>query len=283
MREADSGTRSLLDGLELATAPIRQVVVGEQGVIAAMNAGFDAARGDLVANVDDDAVPRPDWLARVEALMESDNKVGGVGGRDWVHHGDQVEDGAEPIVGVVRWYGRPVGNHHLGVGGVREVQYLKGANMSFRMAALDGIRLDHGLRITGAGSGARDGWEIALCLAVRRGGWRLLYDPQLAVDHYPAARAGGGRDARSRPDAIRGAAHNETYALMSGLSPLQRGVALAYGLLVGSREAPGLAALIERLLRLRKPRTSLRLFLAASAGRLAGVRSALTVRRHART
>jgi glycosyltransferase involved in cell wall biosynthesis len=277
-RENDSETRSLLEKVRLANAPVRSVTVAEQGVVAAMNAGFDAAQGDLVANVDDDAVPRTDWLARIEASLRGDERVGGVGGRDWVHRGDLVENGQEPVVGTVRWYGRLVGNHHLGVGGPREVHFLKGANMSFRAEALDGIRLDERLRVTGAGSGARDGWEIALCLAVRRSGWRLLYDPAVAVDHYPAKRLGGGRDARRDPEAVGGAAHNETYALMRGLPLWHRVVVLAYGLMVGTREAPGVVVFAERLVRGRDLRGSIRLFMAAVRGRLGGLGSALAGR-----
>lgn len=36
---------------------------------------------------------------------------------------------------LVQWFGRVIGNHHLGTGGVREVDILKGVNMSFRQTA----------------------------------------------------------------------------------------------------------------------------------------------------
>jgi len=58
-------------------------------------------------------------------LTLSDSCVGGVGGRDWVYHGTQLEDGARKVIGRVHWFGRVIGNHHLGVGEPREVDVLK--------------------------------------------------------------------------------------------------------------------------------------------------------------
>lgn len=37
-----------------------------QGILRATAAGFDAAHGDILARIDADSVPRPDWIARVE-------------------------------------------------------------------------------------------------------------------------------------------------------------------------------------------------------------------------
>ena len=44
-------------------------------------------------------------------------------------------------------------------------------------------------------------------------GWRVVYDPDVIVDHYPAQRHDDARDARST-EAVLAEEHNEVYALM---------------------------------------------------------------------
>jgi cellulose synthase/poly-beta-1,6-N-acetylglucosamine synthase-like glycosyltransferase len=225
-------------GLFEAAAPgaaLRCVTVDEEGVVSSLNAGLAGARGDIVAITDDDAVPRADWLQRIESMLAADDGVGAVGGRDWVRLDGDLLDGEKPVVGRVRWFGRVVGNHHLGAGPAREVQLLKGANMAVRRAALDGITIDMGLR----GNGAQPHWEIDLCLRLRRAGWRLVYDPAVAVDHLPAERH--DEDQRNgRPlTALENEVYNETRALLRGLSWWHKPIHLTYGLLVGARSTPG--------------------------------------------
>jgi glycosyltransferase involved in cell wall biosynthesis len=54
------------------------------GIVAAMNAGLEAAKEDIIAFTDDDAAPHPDWLARIENhFLWQMSSIGGVGGRDY--------------------------------------------------------------------------------------------------------------------------------------------------------------------------------------------------------
>lgn len=184
VRADDRETRAALDTVKLTATALRTISVDAHGVVAAMNAGLDAATGEIIAMTDDDAAPRPDWLAQIHAHLEQRPDVGGVGGRDWLHLDAGIEHGTQAVVAKLYAYGRLTGSQHLGTGGPREVDVLKGANMAFRRTALAGLRLDERLR----GSGAQMHWELALGLAVKRAGWRLIYDPAVAVDHYPAER-----------------------------------------------------------------------------------------------
>lgn len=244
VRESDAETRALLERVEPGSSlPLRTIRVPVPGIIAARNAGTDAARGDVIAFVDDDAAPHPDWLARIEAHFRADPEVGGVGGRDWNYHDGRLESGSREVVGKVQWFGRVIGNHHLGVGGPREVDIIKGVNMSYRRTATRGIRFDENLE--GTGAQAADDW--AFSLAVKRAGWKIVYDPAVAVDHYIASRS----DRDFRPfqmgqrhlfdsTALRDHVHNETLVLLMHLPPLRRLVFGVWALLVGTRDAFGL-------------------------------------------
>jgi hypothetical protein len=52
-------------------------------------------------------------------------KIGGVGGRDYMHIGGVLQDGRARVVGKVPLFGKHIGNHHLGFGEPREVDMLK--------------------------------------------------------------------------------------------------------------------------------------------------------------
>lgn len=54
---------------------------GDQGLSGARNTGVAAARGAIIAFLDDDAYAEPEWLERLAAMLE-DPKVAGVGG--WI-------------------------------------------------------------------------------------------------------------------------------------------------------------------------------------------------------
>jgi cellulose synthase/poly-beta-1,6-N-acetylglucosamine synthase-like glycosyltransferase len=219
-----------------ASADVTLAFVSVPGQIAALNAGLRAVRTDVVAFTDDDAAPRPDWLERIAAHFRGDLSLGGLGGRDWIHQHGRLESGSERVVGVITWYGRLIGNHHLGAGPSREVDVLKGANMSFRVSALEGIRFDERLR----GSGAQVFNELGVCLAVKKRGWRIVYDPTLAVDHYPAVRHDEDKRNFFSRAAIGHAAYNETLTLSEHLPRQRRIVFLLWALIVGNRAAPGL-------------------------------------------
>jgi glycosyltransferase involved in cell wall biosynthesis len=247
-RAQDDETWRLLGAREEDGLPLRSLRVETQGVVASLNAGLDAARGDLVAITDDDAEPRPEWLERIERHLRREPDLGGVGGRDWMHQDGRVLDGEEPVVGRIRWFGRVIGRHHLGAGPPREVDMLKGANMAVRAEALRGMRLDESLR----GSGMQMHWEMGLCLALKRAGWRLLYDPEVAVDHYSAPRFDEDQRVGRSLVALENEVYNHTRTLLGGLSWWRKPFFLGYGLLVGARWAPGVVTGLELTIRGRR-------------------------------
>lgn len=243
VRDTDNETWAFLQNSHLEI-PVRPVTVTITGQVAALNVGLAAATGDIIAITDDDAEPHPDWLAKIEAHFASDDRIGGVGGRDIVYiNGQEYYHHQATEVGRLAWMGKPIGNHHVGVGKAREVDILKGANMSYRRQAIGTIRFDSRLR----GTGAQVHNDLAFSLAIKRQGWKLLYDPAVCVNHYCAERF--DEDARNtfNAKAFANQIHNETLALLDYLSPLRRLVFILWFNLVGSRNNLGLVQLCRLL------------------------------------
>ncbi|HEY4810879.1 MAG TPA: glycosyltransferase [Solirubrobacteraceae bacterium] len=248
--------------------PVKLVLVERPGVVAAMNAGIDVSSGDVVALTDDDATPREDWLARLVAVYESDERaqVAAVGGRDWVHtkQGRLIDDAAQ-TVGKVSWFGRVTGNHHLGVGPSRDVDVLKGVNLSVRGPLLREVRIDERLR----GVGTEHHWEVALCLTLAGRGLRIVYDPGIAVDHHLQERVEDSR--KFDAGELRDSTFNETLALLEYLPMWRRASYVVWAFALGTKSTPGVAQLLRSLP--ASGGSSWSQFRGAQAGLIAGMRA----------
>jgi cellulose synthase/poly-beta-1,6-N-acetylglucosamine synthase-like glycosyltransferase len=231
---------------------LRHYEVPRHGLVAALNGGLAIARGSIVAFIDDDAVPIAGWLERIVQTFERDERIAAVGGRDVVVVDGKVVDLPEtsrqrsegPVVGRVQWFGRMYGNHHLGRGSARDVDVIKGANMSFRRTTVIGHGFDN--RLTGRGVQMHS--ELSICLPLRRRGLRVVYDPEITVTHYPAPRVAGDLREDPRREAVAAAAHNEALSVLDHFGPPRRVVYAAWAFAIGARDAPGLAILGRDLL-----------------------------------
>lgn len=246
--------------------PLRAGTAHEPGVVAAMNAALAGCRADstIIAITDDDTEPRPDWIERLLACF-GDARAGGAGGRDW----QPFERGDRADVGRMQWFGRLIGNHHLGAGPPRDVDVLKGANCAYRASLLRAVGFDTRL----AGSGAQVYWELALCLPLRAVGWRLVYDPAIAVEHHVEPRDDGDQVHRGvfTAQPLSDAVHNQTLVLLERRGVAARAAFLAWALIAGTRIEPGLAQLV--LLVLRGDRDAFARWRATLDGRMRGWRS----------
>ena len=193
---------------------LRTVSVSQPGQVQALNCGLTVVRTPLVAITDDDARPHVDWIERICEHF-ADPTVGAVGGRDVVYWEGQLLDGSTKLVGRVQWYGRVIGNHHLS-GPAQDVQFLKGANMSYRRDALLGF--DEQL----AGHGAQVCNDMQASLRVHVSGWRVVWDPAVAVDHFPAERLDEDKRLTPTMRAVANQLHNQTYILLSLLRGWRR-------------------------------------------------------------
>ncbi|WP_247886888.1 glycosyltransferase family 2 protein [Azospirillum sp. SYSU D00513] len=267
VRDDDPASRAMAERFA-RVLPLDIVELDLPGQVMAINRALDHARGDIVAITDDDAVPHADWIERIEAWYHLDERIGGVGGRDYVFKEGRLESGRARTVGRLQWFGRVIGNHHLGVERPCDVDVLKGANWSLRRSAIGSLRLNTRLR----GAGAQVQNDLDFSLRLRRSGWRLVYDPRVAVDHFPSVR----HDVDQRgagyfhPLAQENAAFNDTVALMDHFPSFNRSVFIVWSFLVGTSEFPGLAQWMR--LTLRGDRHAAAKLRATLRGRLAGLR-----------
>jgi cellulose synthase/poly-beta-1,6-N-acetylglucosamine synthase-like glycosyltransferase len=267
-REGDEPTRDLVLKWEQSNARYAKVTesINKPGQVAALNAGVHCATCDVVAFLDDDTEPSSNWVARLRKWFSSDPTVAGVGGRDIIvssHYDFNVSRSRwTNRVGTVTWYGRCVGNHHVGAEFPMEVDVLKGCNMAYRREL---ARFDENLR----GTGAQVHNELVLGLWLRDCGYRLIYDPEMVVKHFVAERFDeDGRTVRSKK-AIENEGFNQVYAIGSRPRFFKALMGVMYSILVGSRSTPGLARLIFALVQHESKTVSA--FLPAMKGKISAV------------
>ena len=148
----------------LHLAPLRQC---NRGPAAARNAGLKIAKGDLIAYLDSDCVPEPDWLTTLKQSF-SEEPIVGVGGLRRLQPTTLVNR----YLAFYRIFEPKV---HRG-----EVLYLVTGNCCFQRTAL--------LEVGGFNEAFTKpgGEEVELCYRLRAQGYRLQYNPQCVVTAFDA-------------------------------------------------------------------------------------------------
>ncbi|BDV31229.1 glycosyltransferase family 2 protein [Microbacterium terricola] len=181
--------RSCLDALAVQTRAVDEIVVVDngstdataavaraagarvvtesiRGVLPATAAGFDAARGDLLARLDADSVPPPDWAARVVAAFEDDRGLDALSGPGAFY-------GGSPLT---HWVAEHlyIGAYRVVVGGIMGHPVLYGSNLALRADTWRDVRT----RVHRTMADVHDDFDICMNLEP---GTNIRFDMDLVV------------------------------------------------------------------------------------------------------
>lgn len=172
------------DGSALVAAAYGARVVRESspGIPAAAAAGYDAARGEVVARCDADSLPPADWLARIADRMASDPDLQALTGTGWFY------DLPHLLAGLLRRL--YLGTFYVAVHAALGHTALWGSNMAFRRQAW----LDVRHRVHRTDPELHDDIDLAFALGPAP---TIRYDPRLRVG-VSARSLRGGRQLQQR-------------------------------------------------------------------------------------
>jgi hypothetical protein len=167
------GTRELLQTL---AGDLVLVTIPERNLSRSRNAGIDAATGDVVCFIDDDAVADPGWLEALATSYASD-LADAIGGFVYDHTGYRFQSRylyCDRLGRVV--YGAEDHHSHFNFPQSARFPYLMGTNATFRRAILEEV----------GGFDEVFAWfydESELCLRLNDLGFRIAVNPHAVVYH----------------------------------------------------------------------------------------------------
>lgn len=167
--------------LEKAAGRLRYILEQQRGCSAVRNAGVAAARGNIIAFVDDDAVADPGWLEALAKTYRSHPDAWCVGGKILLKLPDALPRWFDPHSVTLMGY---LSGLDLGDATVerRYPNDVWGANFSVRRSALERVGLfDTTLGL--AGSRLTLGEETELCWRIQEARGAVYYCGEAVVTH----------------------------------------------------------------------------------------------------
>lgn len=168
---------------ETFPVPLRLIDEPARGVSRARNAGWRSASGSIVAYIDDDCYPAPDFVDRILDRFENEGSLGYLGGAVLPY------DPSDALVTIVA--GRePV---EIPPGGFVTPGLMICANLAFRREALEAVG---GFDVVfGYGAGFGGGVDAVVedvdaAARASAAGWRGRYDPEVVVRHHHGRKSG---------------------------------------------------------------------------------------------
>jgi O-antigen biosynthesis protein len=145
----------------------RLISTANRGLSNARNTGWQEAKGEIVAYIDDDAYPDPHWLTYIAAAFMRTMHVG-IGGPNLPPPGDGLI--ADCVANA------PGGPVHVLLSDT-EAEHIPGCNMAFRKTALQAIGgFDPQFRTAGD--------DVDVCWRLHQQGWTIGFSPAAMVWHH---------------------------------------------------------------------------------------------------
>jgi|RhiMetdeSRZDD1v2_1073273.scaffolds.fasta_scaffold89715_2 GT2 family glycosyltransferase len=145
----------------------RLISTANRGLSNARNTGWQEAKGEIVAYIDDDAYPDPHWLTYIATAFMRTTHVG-IGGPNLPPPGDGAI--ADCVANA------PGGPVHVLLSDT-EAEHIPGCNMAFRKTALQAIGgFDPQFRTAGD--------DVDVCWRLQQQGWTIGFSPAAMVWHH---------------------------------------------------------------------------------------------------
>lgn len=160
---------------------IKYLFERQQGLNFARNCGVQQAHSNIIAFLDDDAIPHSHWI---KMLLDSyrDSSIGCVGGK--------IIPSFPGDVKLPYWTSNIFNGYFsgfdLGITHIKELTendgFPYGANISFKKEAIISAGLFNPA-LDRCGKNLIAGGETEMCIRLYRGGWKILYNPRAVVHH----------------------------------------------------------------------------------------------------
>jgi GT2 family glycosyltransferase len=155
-------TAAIVRGFE-----VRLISTENRGLSAARNVGLEAATGEIVAYIDDDACPDPDWLLYLASAFRNSDYAA-IGGPNVPFPNDGF------VANCVAH--APGGPTHVLISDT-EAEHIPGCNMAFRKTCLEAVGgFDPQFRIAGD--------DVDMCWRLQKRGWKLGFAHSATVWHH---------------------------------------------------------------------------------------------------
>ena len=182
--QSDEVCSELMEIAKNHSTQIHYYKIFVKGLPHARNYGLKRAIGEIIIFCDDDVIPGPNFIEN-HLQNYKGKEVGGVGGRI-ILKGNQSHDNSNhnKTIGKVRWWDAYLIDNFDATERAY-IDHVQGCNMSFRKEAL----------IKAGGFDERFGGsahleETDLCLRIRRGGYKIVFDPKAELIHLKDIKGG---------------------------------------------------------------------------------------------
>ena len=237
--------------------PIVEVYVAKPGIVAAENAALRASNCDIVVLLDDDAIAPPQFIERHRTYYQ-DPTVGAAGGcvYNFYPNGNPYPCRETQDLGKITFFGRIIGHLHdhpktWQERQTTEVDHTAGGNMSIRRVAFSKFE-----------DRLRPYWhffETDACLQVKQRGYKIIFDFANTVNHFPSITEYDRYNKQTAVRHVYNVAYNRglIHSKFSSLPLLA--ARMIYWMLIGSRNEPGLLAMLVNAATTRRLVSELRI------------------------